>query len=304
MRILTVSKHLAVTAKTRAYGIYKRLDMLVEALSGIGELDMLFYVPAGLDISEPARARYQAACEQRWGVPIALTLCHLKQTNQTPSAWSHYGAPIFSLNRHLAFFNVCGEEQVGAFRSCLARAPDFIFAHRLYSMLPAQLANKPTPPIWLDLDDIEHLSFLRDLAQPPSWPGKRLGYLQLPALLLGELRAIRAAALTLVCSEKDRAYLSRLSCSPNVQLVPNAVSIPESNPLPAAPNMVFLGAYTYAPNANAADFLIREIWPHVRAAIPHANLRWQRAGEHRVLSYSPGGCAVHWVCRGLGRALF
>jgi glycosyltransferase involved in cell wall biosynthesis len=55
---------------------------------------------------------------------------------------------------------------------------------------------------------------------------------------------------------------------------------------PEANGLLFLGAYAYAPNIAAAEFLIREVWPHVREACPQARLIIAGNKPERIPSFS------------------
>jgi glycosyltransferase involved in cell wall biosynthesis len=139
-------------------------------------------------------------------------------------------------------------------------------------MCPMLLTRRRLPPIYLDLDDVEHRVFLRDISQPPAWLTKRLLYLQWPALLWGERRAIKTSRKSFVCSELDARYLKRKWRLPNVGVIPNSIRIPRAQPLTREPVLLFLGMYGYTPNAVAADYLVKSIWPLVRAACSRATL--------------------------------
>lgn len=65
------------------------------------------------------------------------------------------------------------------------------------------------PPVFLDLDDIEHISFMRQIRQPPTGLATQLYYLQVPARFWGEIQAIRKARCSFVCSSRDRRYLTK-----------------------------------------------------------------------------------------------
>jgi glycosyltransferase involved in cell wall biosynthesis len=149
-------------------------------------------------------------------------------------------------------------------------------------MLLLMAIRHAVPPVLFDVDDVEHIKFLRFMKQPPFWRSKRLLYLQWPALYLTELRAIRFARMAFVCSETDQAYLREKFGMRNVEVVPNAVRIPEATPVPSAPILLFLGNYRYAPNARAAEHLAADIWPRIKAAAPDARLILAGRGADRL----------------------
>jgi glycosyltransferase involved in cell wall biosynthesis len=161
-------------------------------------------------------------------------------------------------------------------------------------MCPLLLAQQHTAPVFLDLDDIEHVAYLRSIRQPPFWGSKPLRYLQLPALIWGERKAIQRANKTFVCSEKDCRHLSRVWRLPGITTVPNAVRIPDNTPVPDTQSLLFLGRHSYTPNSNAAEHLIRHIWPRVRRACPDARLIIAGEGPQNIPSYEERPAGVEF----------
>jgi len=179
---------------------------------------------------------------------------------------------IFSLFHQPGFAQTSSSEQVQALEHCLRRQPDALFVHRLHSMCPVLLTPQPLPPVFFDLDDIEHIKQIRWLKQLTSRPTNWLYYLQTPALCWGEQRAIRQATRTFICSKRDCVYLTQRWRLPNVTVVPNAIAIPESQFLPPETTLMLLGTYTYTPNIHAADFLIEQVFPKIQQQVPEAKL--------------------------------
>ena len=143
----------------------------------------------------------------------------------------------------------------------------------LHSVSPVLLTSKKLPPVFFDLDDIEHVKFRREIGQPPFWMGKLFYYLHIPALMLGERRVVRLARKTFVCSDLDRNYLSRLFNVRSVVSIANSVDIPERiSDTVNSKQLLFIGTYSYAPNIAAAEFLIDRVWPLVRKSVPDARL--------------------------------
>jgi glycosyltransferase involved in cell wall biosynthesis len=94
-----------------------------------------------------------------------------------------------------------------------------------------------------------------------------------------------------VVSEVDRRYLP----SRNVTVVPLGVDADVFRPLPAlrrpAPTVVFSGRLGYAPNADAAVWLVEEILPRIHAARPDVQLVLAGADPSapvRALARRPG----------------
>ena len=86
-----------------------------------------------------------------------------------------------------------------------------------------------------------------------------------------ERRALQAYDAVSVVSEVDRERLP--GPHPRVLVCPNGWD--PSPPLPGAadPVVVFVGLMGWTPNVDAAVWLVRSVWPRVRAKVPGAQLR-------------------------------
>jgi glycosyltransferase involved in cell wall biosynthesis len=80
----------------------------------------------------------------------------------------------------------------------------------------------------------------------------------------------KACDLAICCSEIESEHLEFLGF-PNRLVVPNGVSLPE-NPFNEAStqagSLLYVGKYSYPPNAEAAEFFVREILPHLQTDVP------------------------------------
>lgn len=269
MRVLLVSLSFP-SDPSLVHGAFRRLDLLVDGLRGLGTLDVLFFVDEDVDLSAEAVERFRRELGARWQTDLELTLVR-RQAGRT-GRWPAYGAPVFNAFRHASFGRAAGAAQRAALEAALERRPDVVFAHRLPAMAPVLATSRPLPPVVFDLDDVEHRALARAVRQPPVWPGKYLSYLQLPALWWAERRAMSHADRTFVCSVLDRDYLRRTMLVDGIEAIPNAVERVDPAPLPDAPTALFLGSLVYPPNRNAAVYLMREIWPRVRREISDAKL--------------------------------
>lgn len=293
MRVLFVSTHFPSDLRLDVQGTYKRMALFVEALklmlqasrAANTQLDVLFYVPPETDTSPAAIAATQKALSANWKLPINLFLCPEFVHGKPLSKWQQQALGMLNFFQQRDLVRTSQPAQIQAFEACLERQPDAIFIHRLRSMCPAMLTRKPLPPIFFDLDDIEHIAFLRDIRQPPTRLITSLYYLQLPALWWGERQAMRQATQTYVCSQQDQAYLTRQGL-PGVISIPNAVTLPRPQPLTAEPTLLLLGAYHYYPNINAANFLIENVFPIVREQVPDARLIIAGKQPENIRTYS------------------
>jgi glycosyltransferase involved in cell wall biosynthesis len=268
MRILFISDKPPINEPPGANGTAKRMETFINAFKQIAQLDLLFYMQPNAEFSTEESAHWEKILSQRWNTSVNLSLCpgfYLPR-------WRQRLDGIFSFTRQTYFINPSGTLQQQAFEHCLKRKPNIIFAQRLQCMIPLLRSPNQLPPVFFDLDDIEHLKLVRQLRQPPSRLITTLYYLQVPALLWGERQAIQAASSSFVCSEHDRRYLSQQWKLPNIKVIPNSITIPEIQPLTAEPNLLLLGTYTSLPNIQAANFLIEQVFPKIRQVIPTARL--------------------------------
>ncbi|MGK5173599.1 glycosyltransferase [Geodermatophilus sp. CPCC 205761] len=111
--------------------------------------------------------------------------------------------------------------------------------------------------------------------------------------ILVERRAMRALDTAVVLSDKDRALLARRRGSSRVLVVSPPLddddmpSRPRTEPLPA-PEVLFVGALWRMENDDAARWLLRDIWPRIRRAVPAAHLTIAGHGPSDVLRQEAG----------------
>jgi glycosyltransferase involved in cell wall biosynthesis len=276
--------------RTRVHGIFQRLRLFVDAFGGLGELDFLFFVEPRIDVSPESVEHYQAQLSSHYGMDVSLSLV-TRMIPAKQSRWEAYGAGMFDAYRQYGFRWASGPEQTAALAKALDRKPDLLFVHRLSPMGAVENVGGDLPPMFFDLDDVEHRAFARSIPHPPSWPGKKLYYLQVPTLWRAERRAIRQSERTFVCSEEDRSYLTRTMRVDGVSVIPNAVAMPEPSPPAPEKTVMFIGVLSYAPNRNAAGLLVNEIWPKVRKLVPDAQLLIAGSYAEQVEGF-PGGNGV------------
>jgi glycosyltransferase involved in cell wall biosynthesis len=288
MRILFISTSFPTDLHINVNGKFQRMRMFIEAIKEIAPLDMLFYVPSATDVSPSAVSQLERSFSQYWDADLHLSLCPRFDYPKRFSKWQLYGAGAFNFFRQPGYVDTSGPQQVQAFEACLEQKPEVIFAHRLASMCPPLLTRKRLPPIFFDLDDIEHVAFLRSIDRQSGWRTKLVYYSRIPELWWGERRAIRLAQRTFVCSELDRDYLTNRWRLPGIVTVPNAISSATLLPVAPEPTLLFLGSYRYKPNVQAAEFLLEQIWPRVFQVMPEARLIIAGASPEGIRGYDVG----------------
>ncbi len=262
-------------AKDSQSGVYKRLDMLVTALSTLTtHMHVVSYVVHDLDVSEFAVSKYRKKLGERWNTSLTLSVIPRKLFGKAKSFSEEYFVGIHDVAQQEQYRQICSENKLASVITSLPWRPDVIFAHRLDTYISSRLVDSLQDiPVILDLDDVEHKALTRRLLKHPGWKMERLKLLKVPALLWAEREACRNAQAIFVCSDRDAKYLNAIAQSNRVKCVPNAVEMPiEIPPMPKNQRVLFLGTYIYQPNAIAADYLINDIWPLIAETCPNAEL--------------------------------
>lgn len=248
------------------------MGIFLDAIKEIAEIDMLFYVKPE-DYRPENIKETEHSFSNHWNTNINLHICPRVESNTSNylSLIVSTVAGIPSLLNQKGYKEYCGKKQVRALEECLETSPDAIFAHRLSAMCPLlRISNSSIPPVFFDMDDIEHVVLERYIKNRNNLRSHLLKLL-LPSLTRGEYKAVKLASKTFVCSESDRKYLSGKFQLPGISVVPNAINTPKLESLTSELNILFL-ASDYGLNVQATEFLIQHIWPRVVNKVPTAKL--------------------------------
>ena len=285
MRVLIVSNHFPVNLSTSTHGVHKRLKMFIEAIKDIAEIDILFYVPCDVNTSPSSVTQFEHSLSKYFNAAIRLFLCRRFDYKKSKAKWWLYCAGAFSFLSQPDYIGTGTIQQVRALESCLCHNPDAVFVHRLSAMGPFLVTRKSFPPVFFDLDDIEHIAFKRGIRYIRKTRTRLLNYILLPALFWGQYRSIRLSDRTFVCSEVDRQFLVDHYRLKGVVSIPNAVRIPDPQPVATEQALLFIGSYLHKPNIDAAEFLIKRIWPHIHEVLPTATLIIAGFPPEKIPSY-------------------
>jgi glycosyltransferase involved in cell wall biosynthesis len=277
--ILFVSDVLPANLQESTHGIFKRMRLLLDACAEIADLQALFFVQPTLSITQDLADAYAHEFARHWNLPVTVRLCHLLPAARLDRILNA------NLLRGPFGYRTRGSKQVSALSELIAAGPSAIVLHRLNAASTILRVPRPDVPVFFDMDDVEHLAFIRSIRQPPMWRSKPLLYLQVPAIIALEKRVAARADATFVCSAYDVRHLSSTWRMRRVVAVPNAVEIPPSSQDPETLTVGFVGALRYPPNAVAVDYLVEKVWPHIRAALPNATLVIAGSGAERTRSY-------------------
>lgn len=211
----------------------------------------------------PAREALEAICDEVWLhlVPRRVTtdILHLARSLAT-------GRPL-TVDRHFSrrVLSVLRE------RTRLVRY-DAVYCDHL-SML--EYGRRLGLPVLHDAHNVEH-EIVRRYARtaPRAWL-RAAAAVEWRALRRYEQREYTACDLITAVSEHDAGRIRTLA-GPRVRVeaIPIGVAAAETVPAPRVrePRVLFVGGLAWPPNADAVNFLLREIWPAVLADAPDALL--------------------------------
>jgi glycosyltransferase involved in cell wall biosynthesis len=289
---LVVSRYFPSSAK-EVHGLYQRLRTQVEALATVVDrVECLFLVPVSYNCAADAVEAHQERLRRLWSPALSLQLAPTMTSDAPESWWRLVLQGVFDFQRQPIIRYSSTPAAIATVTAALEARPDIILAHRLTSMCVFMRIAREAPqrlraiPVFFDMDDVEHVTLTRRLLRDPSWQSERLLLLQVPALMVAEVQAMRLASATFVCSAVDRRSVMRLSRTSRVQVVPNSVPFPVLDDGDESELLVlFVGAMLYRANAQAADTLVRDIWPAVHARVPAARLAIVGSGPEHATSF-------------------
>jgi glycosyltransferase involved in cell wall biosynthesis len=283
---LAVSLHFPATDHA-VHGVFQRLDVGMQALcASVDSVDFLCLDTPHRTRTPELLDQWQSFLRQRWCEKVSLRHEPVVESELPDTIYQNYVRGLFDYRAVHPLPKVLHGRAEEALLRALESGPDLIYAHRLSAM--AALLGLPDgavrAPIVFDLDDIEHVAYARRLWRGPADWRERLRFLHLGALVACEVRAFRAAAVTLVCSDFDRRQLARrLARGCELRVLANSVRIPEAPAAPGSePTVLFVGTFAYKPNVAAAELLVTRVWPSIKAAVPDARLRLVGNGPDRV----------------------
>ncbi|MBL4658802.1 MAG: glycosyltransferase family 4 protein [Alcanivoracaceae bacterium] len=270
--------------------------MFVDAFKEHAHIDFLFFIPPKSKLTKETLTEY---VNRFWSVPSFDI--YFETRDREPGdrhLVKDYLLPILKASYQQRFSGCVSERHLEALGRSLENNPDRIFAHKLGTMCLLRKIKRKLPPIYFDMDDIEHIYLRRSIAQPPFWRAKYLRYLNIPALKYAEKKACLLAERTFICSQADKEYLNRLYRTSRVTVIENGVPIPSIGKLRSSKKghlVVYVGTYGYTPNVNAAEDLIFKIFPVIRQSIPEARLLIVGKGPENIQGFSSAPAGVEFT---------
>jgi glycosyltransferase involved in cell wall biosynthesis len=130
-------------------------------------------------------------------------------------------------------------------------------------------ANKPKI---LDLPDAFSLYFKRRNETERPFINRLIDSIEIGRLAKAE-KVITQYDKTLVCSVEDKTYLEKLHKTDNLDILLNGVDletfdVKEGHDYTHNHTLLFTGNMDYAPNVDAVQYFVKEMWPAIAAANP------------------------------------
>ena len=256
--------HSGVTSRT--FNVLKQLQQ---------EFDVVLLPFFRRNHQPDAEARQEArralqALVTRVGAPVPILAEHAIARR----LWDHLRSVV--TRRPYTYYEHSSRAYRRQLRSALAEAPPALI-HLDNIDLHGWLPELPPVPLACTYHNIESDLLRRRAARTRSRFLRRYILHQAALIEQVERHAAVRFRLNLMMSELDAERLRRLAPQARTIVLPNGVDttffVPEAS-RPAVPGrVVFLGPTYVFPNRDGMDYLLDDIWPHIRSAYPSATLR-------------------------------
>lgn len=274
-RILLITSWLPISGHwTSTAGIARRQSILVDAVKRTGlAVDVLMICsPTQFDGSLASADAISASLKNFWGKDINVSVCGWTEQTEVSTLFQKYIKPAINYLQQRDFGRFNSPAVRLALAAIITEKTQSILVQGLRCMAPVLSSGKNKIPVFFDMDDVEHVSFRRRVAEPPVWPSKRLQYLQIPALIFAEYIAIKRASATFVCSILDQRKLQQLFRTNKIHALPNAMPLRDLGPPNASQSLLILGHYGFAPNRVGVDHFVNHVWPLIYQQLPAAQV--------------------------------
>jgi glycosyltransferase involved in cell wall biosynthesis len=179
------------------------------------------------------------------------------------------------------------------------KSSDVVYLDSFFTtyLLPHIRRSAPKTPAVLLTHNLESQVMRRLVDQRPNGMLRLVSLAEIPLLERNERQVHERLDKVMTFSDLDaEAIRATAPRARTVVLGPGIATYPgESIPRPAERNVLFLGAYQWPPNLDAAEWMAREIWPRVRERTPGARLilaGHDPTGTVKLLASERAGIAV------------
>lgn len=157
---------------------------------------------------------------------------------------------------------------------------DVVHVRYVYMSLYALALKRAAPHLHLviDVDDILSVAFFRRISHPTKLSDLRTAAWKLKELIriyAFECGPLRTFDSVWICSELDKRKMARRLGPGRTLVVENVVDaekLASMTPQTRELSLLFVGDFNYAPNREGAEFILKQVWPEIRSAIPNAQL--------------------------------
>jgi glycosyltransferase involved in cell wall biosynthesis len=166
---------------------------------------------------------------------------------------------------------------------------DLIHAETFY-MMP-NIPKTKIPTILVE-QTIEYLGYLSYAQSSRMWPLKPFLYLDIAKIKYWEQYYWQHSDHVITMSEDDLHFIRQEKPNvDNISVVANGVDIDFFNEvkknLPQDPTVLFVGTFSWLPNVQAVNYLVKKVWPLIIKQLPKAKLHIVGFKPTReIISYS------------------
>jgi len=178
-----------------------------------------------------------------------------------------------SLFPFLVIRNWAGGEKIAIEQKLKDEKFDLIHAETFYVM--PHIPNT-TVPILLAEQTIEYLVYRHFAEESKILPIKPLLFLDVAKMKYWELKYWKKAAKVVAMSDEDKKIMTSEVANLDVDIVPNGVDSKYFGQKVAnrskEPIILYLGNFTWLQNREAAQILLKKVWPLIKKQVPNTKL--------------------------------
>jgi glycosyltransferase involved in cell wall biosynthesis len=248
---------------------------LARALAGRHELTMLTYYDGPRDAAyeRDIAHEFPGAVTIRYGLPTSGRLATALRYLTTIASPAPFAVTKFTTREVQKRIAEWARE-----RRFDAMICDFLSASRNF-------AHPPAIPTILFQHNVESSLWERQATHAPNVLLRAAYGLEAAKMKRYERTAVETFRHIVAVSEHDRLSMTAMGKAGRIVVVPTGVDVGHfrdaASTEPTEPEVIFLGSMDWEPNIDGVEWMCREIWPRIRAAVPNA--------VFRIVGRSPNG---------------
>ncbi len=268
------------------WGTYIRMRMLLRGAARVAEgVDVLLFVDGThLRAADPHAIAH--SLRTAWGVHADVSLA--LRSRAAHGGWRATLRGVADARWQRDYGDAGMPEQAAAVRRALRTDTDLVVAHRMDAAFAVVAGVEGRVPTVMNFDDIEHVAKRRRIARLPLSPRTLVARAELTGIERAEVATLRAVTRGIVCSDHEREHWRAIDVRTPIDVVPNGISFdtgPRAVTESSSQTILFIGSYGYEPNIEAAEELIRAVFPRVRRRRPEARLVVAGAQAERLPAF-------------------